>query len=97
MDFMNFAQRLKALRLQKGLAQWEIAKLINVSQPTYWAYENDRSIPHTNTQIQLAKVLGVTVNELMKNEGGEEHENAREAERSSTIIDESETSSKNTQ
>ncbi len=61
---MTFAERLEKLRLEKGYSQEELAKLINVSQPTYWAYENKGSIPHKNTLIQLARVLGVTVDEL---------------------------------
>lgn len=62
---MTFAERLKKLRVEKGLTQEEIAKLANISQPSYWAYENKGVIPMKNNQIQLARVLGVTVNELM--------------------------------
>lgn len=62
---MTFAERLENLRLAKGYTQEELAKLVNVSQPSYWAYEKRGSIPHRNTQIQLARVLGVTVDELM--------------------------------
>ena len=65
---MNFAQRLEATRLEKGYTQEEIAKLVNVSQPSYWAYEKGKSIPHKNTQIQIARVLGISVDELMKDE-----------------------------
>ncbi|MBP5430797.1 MULTISPECIES: helix-turn-helix transcriptional regulator [Ruminococcus] len=65
---MTFAERLKQLRLEKGYTQEELAKLVNVSQPSYWAYENKDVIPYKNTQIQLAKVLGVTVEELMNGE-----------------------------
>ena len=63
---MTFAQKLEAMRLEKGYSQKELATLINVSQPTYWAYERENSIPHKNTQIQIAKVLGVTLEELLK-------------------------------
>lgn len=75
---MNFAQRLEALRLEKGYTQEELAKLVNITQPAYCAYERGVNLPHKNTQIQLAKVLGVTVAELMlgkvneiSDEGGE--------------------------
>lgn len=65
---MTFAKRLESLRLQRGYSQSEMANMVNVSQPSYWAYENGKSIPHKNTQIQLARVLGVSVEELMKDE-----------------------------
>lgn len=65
---MTFAQRLETLRLSKGFTQEEIAKLVNISQPSYCAYERGYNLPHKNTQIQLAKVLGVTVERLMNDE-----------------------------
>lgn len=62
---MNFAQRLEALRHEKGYTQEELARLVNISQPSYCAYERGKNLPSKNTQIQLAKVLKVTVDELM--------------------------------
>lgn len=63
---MNFAERLKKMRAEKGLSQAELGKLINVSAVTVCNYENGKIKPFVNTQIQLAKVLGITVEELMK-------------------------------
>ena len=77
---MNFAQRLEALRLEKGYTQEELAKLVNIAQPTYWAYERGISTPHKNTQIQLAKVLGVTVAELMLGKVSEKEEEGGDIE-----------------
>ena len=71
---MTFAQRLKTLREQKELTQEELAKLVNISQPAYCAYERGVNLPHKNTQIQLAKVLGVTVAELMLGKVSEKEE-----------------------
>ena len=65
---MTFAERLKALRAEKGYTQEELAKLINVSQPTYANYERGKIKTHVNTQIQLAKILRISVNELMSDE-----------------------------
>lgn len=62
---MTFAQRLQTLREQKELTQEELAKLVNISQPAYCAYERGKNLPSKNTAIQLAKVLRVTVDELM--------------------------------
>ena len=72
---MTFAQRLKILREQKELTQEELAKLVNISQPSYNAYERGKNMPSKNTAIQLAKVLRVTVNELMF---GKENEKEKE-------------------
>lgn len=72
---MTFAQRLKTLREQKELTQEELAKLVNISQPSYNAYERGKNMPSKNTAIQLAKVLRVTVNELMF---GKENEKEKE-------------------
>ena len=65
MLFMNFAQRLQILREQKGLTQEEISILINVTEPAYCAYECGKRLPSKNTQIQLAKVFKISVDELM--------------------------------
>lgn len=65
MFFMNFAQRLQILREQKGLTQDEISTLINVTQPAYCAYECGKRLPSKNTQIMLAKVFKISVDELM--------------------------------
>lgn len=62
---MTFAQRLQTLREQKELTQEELAKLVNISQPAYNAYERGKNMPSKNTAIQLAKVLKITVDELM--------------------------------
>lgn len=72
---MTFAQRLKTLREQKELTQEELAKLVNISQPSYNAYERGKNMPSKNTAIQLAKVLRVTVNDLMF---GKENEKEKE-------------------
>ena len=79
---MTFAQRLTTLREQKGLTQEELAQLSNVSQPALCAYERGKNLPSKNTQIQLAKVLKVTVDELMN--GKVEEITAADVERSET-------------
>ena len=65
---MKFAQKIETLRLAKGYTQEEIARMIHVSQPSYWAYEAGKSKPHMNTMIQLANVLGVGVADLRDDE-----------------------------
>lgn len=65
---MAFPKRLAELRKEKGLTQAEFAKLINVSQPTVANYEKGKKIPFKNTQIQIARVLRISVDELMKDD-----------------------------
>lgn len=62
---MKFMDKVKYLREKKGLTQEELAKLTNVSQVSIHAYESGKAKPFKNTQIQLAKVLNVSVNDLM--------------------------------
>lgn len=69
---MTFAERLKKLRAEKGYSQAELGKLINVSAATVCNYENGKIKPFINTQIQLASVLGISKEELMKEDAGNE-------------------------
>lgn len=73
---MKFPERVRYLREKKGLTQEELARLTNVSQVSIHAYEAGKVKPFRNTQIQLAKHLGVTVNELMKEEDNEQYQTA---------------------
>lgn len=84
---MTFAQKLEGLRLEKGYSQKELATLINVSQPTYWAYEREDSIPHKNTQIQIAKVLGISLEELLAGVEEEVKEDEGNCERSCEVAE----------
>lgn len=69
---MTFAERLKGLRIAKGLSQEELGRLANVTSVTVCNYEGGKIKPSVNTQIQLAKVLGIKREELMKEEPDEE-------------------------
>ena len=50
---MTLGQRLKELRCEKDFSQHEIAKLARVAQPTYFAYETDKSTPHITQAEEL--------------------------------------------
>lgn len=63
---MGFKERVKEFREKKGMTQEEFAKLINVSQPTVFNYEIGKIKPHINTAIQIAKVMDLDVDELLK-------------------------------
>ncbi len=56
--------KLKTVRIRKGLTQLEIAKKSNVSVRCYQKYENCKCLPNVQTAILIAKTLGVDVSEL---------------------------------
>lgn len=65
---MKFSDRVKSLRIQKGYTQCELAELINISQPALQAYESGKAKPLKNNAIQLAKILGVSYEELVEDD-----------------------------
>ena len=65
---MKFSNKVKYLRIKLGYTQLELAELTNITQPALQAYEAGKAKPLKNTAIQLAKVLGVDVNDLMNDE-----------------------------
>mgnify|MGYP002509691774 CR=1 FL=1 len=65
---MKFSNKVKYLRIKHGYTQLELAELTNITQPALQAYEAGKAKPLKNTAIQLAKVLGVNVDDLMNDE-----------------------------
>lgn len=65
---MGFKERLRTYRLKHDMTQAEMAKLINVEQPTVNNYEVGKIRPSKNTAIQIAKVMRIDVDELMREE-----------------------------
>ena len=65
---MKFSDKVKHLRIKRGYTQVELAELTNITQPALQAYEAGKAKPLKNTAIQLAKVLGVNVDDLMNDE-----------------------------
>lgn len=65
---MKFSDKVFYLRQKNKLTQVELAEKAHVKQSTIQAYESGRAKPMINTAIQLAKVLGVDVDNLMNDE-----------------------------
>ncbi len=61
----EFAERLKDLRLEKGLSQRELAKLLNVSHAAIARWENETHIPNAEAIVILAKFFSVTTDYLL--------------------------------
>lgn len=59
---------IKKLRVAAGLTQVQFAKKLNVDQSTVSLWESGKSKPHKKLHKKMAKILGCTVDELLKEE-----------------------------
>lgn len=55
---------LKEARLRKNLKQEDVANLIKIAKQTYLKWENGVTEPKASQVTELAKVLGITANEI---------------------------------
>ena len=65
---MGFPERLKELRLTKGLTQKEIAEEFGIKQPNYQQWESGKRKPSSETLEKFADFFGVTMDYLSGNE-----------------------------
>lgn len=65
---MNFSQKLKELRTEKGISKVTMAKKLDIPYTTYNNYENGRE-PKYETLRKIARILNVTLNELLGDNG----------------------------
>lgn len=63
-----FSQRLKELRLKKGLTQQEIADLVHVNRVTYTNWEKGKREPSFENLFKLADLLEVSLDWLFGRE-----------------------------
>lgn len=61
----NFKQRLRELRIEKGLSQQELGVLVNVSKMAVSHWENGHSEPSVAQLIFLSNYFEVTVDYLV--------------------------------
>ena len=62
---IDFADRLKQLRKQKGISQGDLAELIEVDFTQVSRYERGETKPNAEAMTKLAKALNTTVDFLM--------------------------------
>lgn len=62
-----FKKRLRELRQEKELTQWQLAEILNLSPSTITMYENGRRLPDISTIINIAKYFNVSVDYLIGN------------------------------
>jgi putative transcriptional regulator len=56
--------QVRELRIQKGLAQGQLAEAMEVSRQTINSIENERYTPSLPLAMALARYFGVTVEEM---------------------------------
>ena len=63
---MTIGKRIALLRKEKGLTQEELASHMGVSPQAVSKWENDQTCPDISALPRLARLLGVTVDELLE-------------------------------
>lgn len=66
MKSQSFGEKMKAVRINKGLTQKALADKMEVSASTVGMYEQGRRIPDANALSKIAAALDVSVDALMK-------------------------------
>ncbi|MBQ2702185.1 MAG: helix-turn-helix transcriptional regulator [Clostridia bacterium] len=61
---MNVGEKIKELRLEKGLTQAQLAKEVGVSQKAIDYWERNVNEPKASYIIALVKVFGITFDEF---------------------------------
>ena len=75
---MELKDKLAELRNKKGLSQIAAAKALNVSRQAISRWETGASAPSTENLIELSRLYGVSMDELVN--GGESGRTENEAE-----------------
>lgn len=66
----SFPSKLKAARDQTGLSQRDVAKELNISQPTITSYETGRTQPDIETLGRLIDFYNISADWLIGTRGG---------------------------
>lgn len=64
----QLGNRIKKLRLEKGIPQKVLAESIGISTSTIGMYEQNRRVPDADTLVKLSTYFGVTIDYLLGNE-----------------------------
>ena len=62
---MTIGKRIAALRREKNLKQDDLAQMLEVSPQAVSKWENDQTCPDISLLPKLAKILGVSVDEIL--------------------------------
>ena len=70
---MTLGERLKALRVERGLSQPELAERVGIEQSYLSKVENDKSIPSDEIFSALQRGLNVSIDDIMIGFGNKKH------------------------
>lgn len=62
----NYSIKIKEIRKKKGVSQNSLAKSLNTKQQVVSRYERQESSPSLDRLVEIAQVLGVTLDELVE-------------------------------
>jgi len=62
--------RIKEIRKARGMTGAELAKAIHTTPVTISRYETGKRMPSIEKVVEMAKVLGVTIEELIGKKAG---------------------------
>lgn len=65
---LNINERLRELRIKFGYTQNQISRMLNIDRSTYAYYETGKTRPDVTSLILLAKIYGVSLDELLGDE-----------------------------
>lgn len=63
---MTYKIKLKEVRQKKGLTQQELAKKLDIKQTNISEYESGKQKPSLDTFIEMAKILDLSLDELIE-------------------------------
>ena len=69
---MEFSERLKELRSEKGISQAKLAADIHISRSAVAKWENGLGLPSDESLKLLAEYFGITIDELIPNKSNED-------------------------
>ena len=69
---MEFSEKLKELRSEKGISQAKLAADIHISRSAVAKWENGLGLPSDESIKLLADYFGITTDELIPNKSNEE-------------------------
>ena len=61
----KFSERVRALRLEHGMTQEAVGKIIGVKRYSVWGYEKGNNYPEVPVLIALADYFGVSTDYLL--------------------------------
>lgn len=68
MDQVAIGRCIRKHRLQKGLTQEQLAEQLGITGKAVSKWENARSLPEMSIVLDLCRILGITVDQLLSSE-----------------------------